>query len=982
VVRNLGQKAMQGIADYVNKRQAFVYSGQAPDETITKLDRGDLLIKSFSDEETKALQQAITESGFQGPKVNFGLDLVRIGEIFGSKDLMGQGETITPLENLLQNIKSNNKALFAHAKRDKQSIDDLAKLATKFGLDEVAYKFLNRNPQKDPLPLPEEVLSGILAVVRLGKELDYGARQVLIQRDPDKKTEAFKRIARLGAITSNLAANVSGAVSEYARGLAVVRNISKIENFNLKNFSENIGQIIEGFDEKNIDVMEFNPEEIDLKMTHYLTLEQPNRIKYGDKGFIARTWDQAMEVYVNSLLTSPATHVVNMAGNGAFQMLSLVERGVAGGVGTVRQGVNVLRGRYQGLDNLTLEDRVNADEFIHEALGMFGSISDALLLAGKTFYTGESGDFASKIDLRNYKTIGKTSHIGEITENLKNGDVLGFGIDALGVAARLPGTFLATEDEFFKTITRGRVRRREASRRATTAMRNALRSGLSKGEAMQAYKDVFGEIMMKPPSDVVEMMDLEAKAMTFQTDLTGFQGDLARSISHPYLKPVFTFVKTPTNIVNQVWDRTFAAPFAVAKALRDGTGREFDEAMSKMATGWTLFGGMFALTMGMYGDDVIVNGSGPQELSARRRQEDKGVAPYSISIKDENGNYVNIPFSRLDPLSGILAISADMANVIKNMPEDEGSAKAIEQMMMAGVLATAQYAGNLPFLQGVSELFQAVGNPYGNVSDTINNLSKFAGKKVGDVAVNVGGSIEGRMSFGLGLLAREYIDLPFIGATSFSAAMKRQLDPVSRSSKLPEERFEVLLGGKYYGMDYDDMFLPIKGFLEAVQRGKARSPYFSQGLEPNLDYWGSLKNQGNNFFNPIRIQNEKYNLVDDEIVRLSIAGAGTISMHNRKINGVEMTSKEYNQYINIFNEVDINGNLPTDQGYDVNKTVLPYLERMIVVNPEYNMAEDLDKYETFMQPIIGKFSSHARNRMQSDINVGSDRLILLKNEQE
>ena len=47
MVRNLGSKAFQGIADYVNKRQAFVYSGQAPDETITKLDRGDLLIKIF-----------------------------------------------------------------------------------------------------------------------------------------------------------------------------------------------------------------------------------------------------------------------------------------------------------------------------------------------------------------------------------------------------------------------------------------------------------------------------------------------------------------------------------------------------------------------------------------------------------------------------------------------------------------------------------------------------------------------------------------------------------------------------------------------------------------------------------------------------------------------------------------------------------------------------------------------------------------------
>ena len=59
--------------------------------------------------------------------------------------------------------------------------------------------------------------------------------------------------------------------------------------------------------------------------------------------------------------------------------------------------------------------------------------------------------------------------------------------------------------------------------------------------------------------------------------------------------------------------------------------------MAKLATGWTIFGGMFALSMGMYGDNVIVNGSGPQERDAKRRKEDRGVQPYSISIKDEKG---------------------------------------------------------------------------------------------------------------------------------------------------------------------------------------------------------------------------------------------------------------------------------------------------------------------------------------------------------
>ena len=39
------------------------------------------------------------------------------------------------------------------------------------------------------------------------------------------------------------------------------------------------------------------------------------------------------------------------------------------------------------------------------------------------------------------------------------GDVLGSGIDMIGAGARFPGTMLSAEDEIFKVISRGRVRR-------------------------------------------------------------------------------------------------------------------------------------------------------------------------------------------------------------------------------------------------------------------------------------------------------------------------------------------------------------------------------------------------------------------------------------------------------------------------------------------------------------------------------------------
>ena len=76
------------------------------------------------------------------------------------------------------------------------------------------------------------------------------------------------------------------------------------------------------------------------------------------------------------------------------------------------------------------------------------------------------------------------------------------------------------------------------------------------------------------------------------------------------------FYKTPTNIIKEIGDRTINV-FPTARALKQGKGREFDEAFAKLVTGWGVMTTMTALVSGYYGDDIIITGTGPGDSKAR-----------------------------------------------------------------------------------------------------------------------------------------------------------------------------------------------------------------------------------------------------------------------------------------------------------------------------------------------------------------------------
>ena len=960
-VSKLVEAGAKKVGGFGEETSAKVFGKTAPDDTISKTTGGDLLVKSMPEEEATTLNQMIKGYGYQGPDIDFGLDMGRLGEIFEGDDqpqLLG---------NLMRRIQNENKELFNYMRRDKQSLDSLLKLSEQARVDKIMYKFLGMKPGQ--MAPPEDVVGGIVAIIRLTGELQYGVNKALQATGPEKQ-ELFKKIARLGAIQANLSAKVSGVVSEYGRGLAVVRNISKLEGMNLTNYSEQLTNFMNKFDERNIDFKTLSEDDMNLRLEQFLRLPNPSKVEYAEKGFAAKTYDIAMEIYVNALLTSPVTHSVNIAGNGAFQLQKLAERGFAGFIGEFRSKM------IGGANAELVTDRVFMGEAVAEAHAMIMAQKDAFTLMGRTFITGESGDFSSKIDLKHLRSIGKEDNIGKIMENAGKGDFTGMGYDILGVATRMSGRFLATEDEYFKVLSKRRVQYREAYKRASIDYRDALKSGMNQEKAKQVFSDTYADIMREPPSDVEELMTLEAKEMTFQSDLEGLASQLGGVANHPLMKPVMVFYKTPANIVQAVWDRSFNV-FPVARAIKKGIGpkgsggRDFDEAMSKLVMGWTVMTSMYALASGSYGDDIIVTGHGPSDRKARKLMSDKGIQPYSIGFRNNDGSYTTHTFSRMDPMSGLLAMAADMAYYMRDA-DTHSDPKMLDAMFRAATLSAAQYATNMPFLQGFAELMTAVGNPYGEKEDIIERLELFAGKKVGDIGMAVSGSVRGRMSGGLVGYFADQLDVPLIGATSFSRAMERYLDPTASNTMMPDTYI--------FGTHATELHPLLKGFYKSVQTAKSGHPSFSDDLPPSLDFWGNERKTSRGvfeeWFNPIRSTHDvKLNRLDRELLRLSEADAGTFSMHPKKIQGIELTGAEHNQFITLINQFDEEGRLPGDRQYDENTNLLNILNNYLdsTTNEgamyyglsrqkEDNAADDEDRYN-FLSGEVTERRGYAKKMM-------------------
>jgi len=925
------------------------FGGLTPTDDITPGSGGSLIIKGMDESDVEALNESLKSGGFEK-----GLDLGRIGRIFESD--FGDFN----LDTVLTNIKNSNKDLFNHLRRNTKSMEELAQNT---GFEKIAYKFLDRKPG-EVLPA-DDTLAGIIALIKLGKELQFGAKLAKNSLDPQVREAEFKKLQIMATIQSNLAAQVSGNVSEFGRGLAVVRNVKKIRDLNLTQYAESLDQWANEADEGMID----------YHLEAFLQMNNPAaRAKYAEQGFLAKTYDVAMENYINALLSSPTTHIVNMAGNASFQFLSLAERGLAGTIGNVRT-LGGLRGE--------IGDQRYVGEAAAEMHGMIMAQKDAFLLMSKTFVTGEGGDLVSKIDLKNRRALGSSDNVTDVYEAMAQGDFFKASVDALGIATRLPGRLLASEDEYFKVVSMRRVLYREAHRESQIAYTMARKSGINRATAKQMAQDKYADVMMNPDK-LKEMMITEARKMTFQGTPEGVFGFVARSVSSNFLKPVIPFVNTPTNIVKEGFDRSLNI-YPVYKAIKQtnlpGTelmpllpgdnaqiaGKELDDALAKLALGNTIAMTMFGIANGYFGDDIVINGSGPENFSTNMNvMGAANVPPFSVGVKQEDGSYEYTTFSRLDPLSALLVMGADLAEYSKYHEEDISllDPKDYDTIVKNYVLAASDYATNMPFLQGVAEFQAAAGGQFQTKEDLVQRMAKWMGETAGSVGTNVVGNID-RATFGLPSYAVDTIsggEYKLIGQSSWSALMERMHNPLASNTMLGEGT------DPFTGELMTEVPAFMQGFYTAMNKAKSRNPYRSDELPVSLNFWGNARTQGKGTLgeslSPFRVQQGGYSELDQELIRLSEIGAGSISFHSKRIQQVLLNANEFNQFVRLVNDVDSEGRVLGELGFDPDDTLLNALQDELTnAESDYHLLPtDEDRFDS-LNSIISNRRKGARNRL-------------------
>ena len=879
----------EAIKGVVEKSEKKVYGGMKPTDHVTEMGQY-LIVKPSEDLDLGDLTKTLTEG--DNPGINF----FRIGEELEtnkSLEVLFQFDNFDQdLKSFMENVKLANKPLFDKLKRESLSIEAQTKLAEENGLYNVVNKLLRRNPGE--VYPAEDTVAGIIALVNMGEMATRHTNKAIETGDEIDKAIALKLIG----IQSQLSAQLSGNISEYARGMATIRHSGRITpSGSIDDYAKELGNLINQFD----------PENSDLLLRAYVSLPKQLRPRFAEQSWGERTADTIIEIWINTLLSSPVTHFVNMAGNTIFQGMKLTERGVGGIIGGIRTSIT-------GSDK---KDRLFLGEALAHSHGAITSIHDALILSSKTLWTETPGLDATKLDVGTQRAIGSTGHVGEILQKgFKERNFVSAFIDAMGVYCRLSGRALIAEDEFFKAISMRSETAAQAYVKSMFAFEDAINSGQTIQEAVKIKRQTYMDNYYNPTPDVYKQAVDYAKQQTFTKELDGFLGSLQPVMSHPLMKMFVPFYRTPVNIFSEVFDRTL--PFNIYKKLKTGSGREKDEAMAKLTMGWGVAIGTSYLVTGLSSDvtedgkpKMFCTGRGPDNFHARQALDRLNIPQYSCSFLDEETNtYRSVTFSRLDPLSGLLAMAVDYAYFVQHEDDPE----TLQVMAEALVLSTTEYLDEHPMMEGIAEFTRMFKNPQLDAGDRVERMMELVGEKAG------GGA------FSLAPTFQSYIP----SASSWSATKERIAHPDASSTMIPEGDLKMF--GKNMGA-FTELPAPMRGFYMALQKAKSRNALFSSELPPSLNLWGEVRQQSNGmgweWFSPVKIREKKWNPIDEELIALANAGAGGIAMPDKKINKVRLNALEYNTWIKLFNVADKNGKFPTDRGYDASSTVLPSLMSLL-----------------------------------------------------
>lgn len=425
------------------------------------------------------------------------------------------------------------------------------------------------------------------------------------------------------------------------------------------------------------------------------------------RGAWARTESAVYEMWINGILSGPATHAVNVLGNSLVAAMSIAEKGTAAAVGRIFRG--------------GAENRVEFREVQAHAFGMAEGLldtlrvtSDGLLALRNASGEALTGNFAgaSNILRDNADEFGSTwQALGSGTPVLDNAAYgtremdnsvnaitgtnfgaqadswAGNAIDALGTLVRLPGRALITTDELFKAMHyRGNLK--------ANAYKTAKSEGLEGDALVQRMNELIEGRDIPITGDAISAEALEAARLgTFTNRSTGDLSTGMRAIRQTlpgrYLVP---FMNTPGNIMAYVWERTPGLNLmnSNVRAEWNAGGARRDAMVAKMSVGGALYGaGAYLASQG------LITGNVDRKMGA---EDLAGIQKYSVKIGDKYYAY-----NRLDPVGMFLGLAADFADISGNLSDQEA-----DKLAGAMIIALSQNLGSKSYMSGLTDLVVAI----------------------------------------------------------------------------------------------------------------------------------------------------------------------------------------------------------------------------------------------------------------------------------
>jgi len=392
------------------------------------------------------------------------------------------------------------------------------------------------------------------------------------------------------------------------------------------------------------------------------------------------------ELFINSLLSGPKTHIINAQGNALFSMMNVFETAVAARLGKMLPGA----------------DHVEIGEASAILFGQMTGFRDAMRVAAKSFREGRALDAAMKYTGHTDRAISTAN----LFRDSQPHPSVAAALDLVGAAIRLPTErVMAPTDEFFKMMAfRGEL--------ARNAYLHAMDVTQSKVMTEDEIAQVIKDFMENPPQRVLSVAEDQVQVMTFQEPLgpiaSKWQAALSKTPGAFFIAP---FIKTPVNIFKAgLMERSPLALFS-EKVRRDiaGGGRARDMALAKLSMGSLTVG-----TVAVMAASGSITGGGPQNPDARRALEADGWQPYSFAIPNEDGTVTYQSYARAEPLAYVIGATADAVEVGAYLDYDDETkdeAQATNDALAAVVAGVANNTMSKTFLQGVADFSEAMADP-------------------------------------------------------------------------------------------------------------------------------------------------------------------------------------------------------------------------------------------------------------------------------